>query len=220
MYTLALFPLNTVLFPGMPIQLHIFEPRYRLMVRRCQDQGEPFGVVLIQKGLEAYGPLAEPVQVGCAARIAEVTPLEDGRMNLTALGDERFHIVQLKHDQLYLLGEVESLPLERPHSLDILRGMRQLLPWVKNYLGLVSRLDTHDPLNLAEIDLPEDPQLLLYLAASLLQVPASEKQPLLETAAASDLLAQLLRLYRRENAVLQQTLGQNENDSQKMAWLN
>jgi uncharacterized protein len=220
MYTLPLFPLNTVLFPGMPIQLHIFEPRYRLMVHRCLDEKQPFGVVLIQKGLEAYGPLAEPVQVGCAARIAEMTPLEDGRMNLTALGDERFRVKQLSFDEPYLVGEVESFPLERPHSLGILRGMRELMPWVKSYLGLVSQLDTHEPLNLAEIDLPEDPQMLLYLAASLLQVPATEKQPLLEAPGAVDLLALLLRLYRRENAVMRQALGQKENDTQKLAWLN
>ena len=114
MFDLALFPLNTVLFPGMPLQLHIFEPRYQTMIRHCLDHQQPFGVVLIHQGLEAYGPLAKPVQMGCAARIINTTPLEDGRMNLTAVGDERFRILKLNYDLPYLVGEVESVPLERP----------------------------------------------------------------------------------------------------------
>jgi Lon protease-like protein len=61
-----------------------------MMIRRCLDESQPFGVVLIQRGQEAEGPLADPVRVGCTARITEVTPLEDGHMNLIALGDDRF----------------------------------------------------------------------------------------------------------------------------------
>jgi len=56
MYELALFPLFTVLFPGMPLHLRIFEPRYRLMIKRCLDANQPFGVVLIRKGEEARDP--------------------------------------------------------------------------------------------------------------------------------------------------------------------
>ena len=132
MYTLPLFPLNTVLFPGLPLQLHIFEPRYRTMIRLCQTENQPFGVVLIHQGIEAYGPAAEPVQIGCTARIARLVPLEDGHMNLTALGEERFRILKLNHDTPYLVGEVESLPLERPSSIALQRGARLLTPLSKN----------------------------------------------------------------------------------------
>ena len=90
MYELALFPLFTVLFPGMPLHLHIFEPRYRLMIQRCLEANQPFGVVLIRKGEEAMGPLAEPYITGCTARIARTERLRDGSMNLTVLGEERF----------------------------------------------------------------------------------------------------------------------------------
>lgn len=220
MYSLSLFPLNTVLFPGMPFQLHIFEPRYRLMIRRCLDNNQPFGVVLIQQGQEANGPLASPMKIGCAARIIQMKPLDDGRMNLTALGDDRFRILHLNYDLPYLSGEVESLPLERPHSLDIVRGVRQLSRWVLDYLRLLNLSQPESSLNPAEMQLPEDPLMMLSLSASMLQIPSAEKQPLLEVTYAAEMLAQLFRIYRRETAMLRHSMGHNQNAIQKMAWLN
>ena len=67
---LPLFPLNTVLFPGQVLPLHIFEERYRLMIRRCLAEDAPFGVALIQTGAEV-GAAAEPHTVGTVARIIE-----------------------------------------------------------------------------------------------------------------------------------------------------
>ena len=220
MFDLALFPLNTVLFPGMPLQLHIFEPRYQTMIRSCLDHQQPFGVVLIHQGLEAYGPLAKPVQMGCAARIINTIPLEDGRLNLTAVGDERFRILKLNYDLPYLVGEVESVPLERPSSIEIARGARQLAPWVSEYLRLIQRIDAENAPDLSVIDLPEDPLVMLYLAASILQVPAVEKQHLLEVTYASELLAHVVRLYRREAVVLRKQLAEGEGSGQESAWLN
>ena len=220
MFDLALFPLNTVLFPGMPLQLHIFEPRYRIMIRHCLDNHQPFGVVLIHQGLEAYGPLAAPVQRGCSARIVNTTALEDGRMNLTAVGDERFRILKLSYELPYLVGEVESVPLEKPSSIEIARGARQLAVWVSEYLRLVNQIDADRMPDLDGIDLPDDPLVMLYLAASILQLPAAEKQPLLEVTYASELLEQVVRLYRRETAVLRKLLGEKERSTQKAAWLN
>jgi uncharacterized protein len=216
MYSLPLFPLDTVLFPGLPIQLHIFEPRYRLMIRRCLDHDQPFGVVLIQHGMEANGPLATPMKIGCAARIVRWARLDDGRMNLTALGDERFRIFNLKYDLPYLVGEVESLPLERPHSLEIVRGVRQLSHWVINYLKLfhVSHPDVSN--NPVELQLPEDPLVMLSLSAAILQIPPAEKQHLLEVTFASEMLELLLRLYRRETALLRN----HDDRAQKKADLN
>ena len=220
MFNLALFPLNTVLFPGMPLHLHIFEPRYRIMIRHCLDSNQPFGVVLIHQGLEAYGPLATPVQIGCAARIIKTSPLKEGRMNLTAVGDERFRILKLNYEMPYLVGEVELVPLEKPSSIEIARGARQLAPWISQYLRLVNQVDPDQVPDLGSIDLPEDPLVLLYLAASILHVPAMEKQPLLEVTYANELLAQVGRLYRRETAVLRKELGEEEGPAQKVAWLN
>jgi Lon protease-like protein len=136
------------------------------------------------------------------------------------VGDERFRILKLSYELPYLVGEVESVPLEQPSSIEITRGARQLAPWVSEYLRLVNQIDPDIVPDLGGIDLPEDPLVMLYLAASILHVPAMEKQPLLEVTYAKELLAQVVRLYRRETAVLRKELGAEEGPAQKAAWLN
>jgi len=82
---LRLFPLNTVLFPGAALNLHIFEPRYRQMIAECLDGNEAFGVVLIREGEEAGDPEVQPHDIGTTAEISEVTPLPAGRYYLCAM---------------------------------------------------------------------------------------------------------------------------------------
>ena len=107
---LALFPLNTVLFPGMPLPLHIFEERYKIMIGRCIDEDRPFGVVLIQSGTEVGNP-AVPHVVGTTALIAAVKRLEDGRMNLIAVGQERFRSLEEFNKLIGQRKKGESVPL-------------------------------------------------------------------------------------------------------------
>ena len=95
---LPLFPLNTVLFPGAILPLHIFEERYKLMIARCIEERRPFGILLIRKGYEV-GDTAEPFDVGTTAHIARVDELEEGKMNLVCLGGKRFRINQRDQDQ-------------------------------------------------------------------------------------------------------------------------
>ena len=85
-FELPLFPLHTVLFPGMPLALHVFEPRYLQMVGECMRTRQPFGVVLIREGQEVGDPTAELFPVGCTAEIAQLQPLEDGRLQLLVIG--------------------------------------------------------------------------------------------------------------------------------------
>ncbi len=219
MYELPLFPLNTVLFPGIPLQLHIFEPRYKLMIRTCMEKDRQFGVVLIHQGTEALGPLADPYRVGCSARIIEVEPLEEGRMNLTAVGDERFRVLKLDNSLPYLLGQVESSPLENHHTLDMLRGHRDLNAQVHRYLKLLARTGDQE-LDFTGLELPEEPLTLIYLAASLLQLPAAEKQPLLESGTVGSLYREIVRLYRREIAILSRCLKTHHDRSERASWLN
>ncbi len=221
MFDLSLFPLHTVLFPGMPLQLHIFEPRYRLMIRNCLENNQPFGVVLIRQGLEALGPLAEPYLIGCTARIVELETVQDGKLYLTALGDEPFRILELDKSQPYLVGQVESLHLERSRPLDMLRGMHTLMPAIKQYLKLLSQTGNAAlDLNLSDLELPDDPMMLIYLAASLLQLPSVEKQPLLEATTTLGLVAEVQRLYQRETAVLSRLAQVNETQASRASWLN
>ena len=219
MFEIPLFPLHTVLFPGMPLELHIFEPRYRMMIERCLQNDQPFGVVLIRKGLEAGGPLAETHEVGCSARIAKSDPLGDGRYNLVAVGDERFRIHSLDRSQPYLVGQVEILTLDQPFGIDVSRGARQLRSLIRRYIQILSKhasaADT-----LIDIPLPEDALPLMYLASALLHIPNSEKQTLLEAESGADLARHLLRLFQRENALLAGLPDWDEDRYRMVAWLN
>lgn len=227
MYELPLFPLNTVLFPGMPLNLHIFEDRYKMMLQRVMQTNHTFGVNLIRSGSEALGPLPSPHLIGCTARVVAVDTLEDGRYNLTVVGDERYRILQVSSSQAYLTGFVEALPLEAPVSLDVVKGSHLLRGRMKNYLALLSshahRFDNSEidmQFDLSQLELPEDPLLLIYLASALLQVPASEKQHLLECDTAANLLDNVQRLYRRELAVLPGIFKINEEQARISAWVN
>lgn len=200
MYELPLFPLNTVLFPNTPIALHIFEPRYKLMLEQCIATSQPFGVVLIQQGQETLGPLPEPHSIGCTAHITQVERLADGRMNMVAVGVERFRIHHLLHDKPYLVGQVEPFELTSGDALRLAQAGAELRPWVERYLTVLSQAVQNADFDPAR--LPDDPLALGYLAAALVQIPSHQKQPLLAAAEATDLLADMRTIYRREVALL------------------
>ena len=106
---LPLFPLNTVLFPSLPLPLHIFEERYRLMIGSCIVTDNLFGVCLIKEGVEVGGP-AEPFEIGTVAKISEVQREQDGRMNLMTFGTQRFKLLEITQREPYLIGRVQLLP--------------------------------------------------------------------------------------------------------------
>ena len=96
---LPLFPLGIVLYPDEPVPLHIFEPRYREMVRVCQEEDLPFGIVHVTETALA--------DVGCTARIRRViTRYDDGRLDIVAQGEQRFRIVGVHRDRPFLTAEV------------------------------------------------------------------------------------------------------------------
>lgn len=221
MRELCLFPLHTVLFPGMPLPLHIFEARYRTMIQHCIDENHQFGVVLIRQGLEALGPLAKPYHIGCTANIIRVEKLDDGRMNILTIGEERFRVRSLKDDLPYLTAGVEEIPIDLPHSLSVIRGIRLFHPWLLKYLRTLNTLKDEDlHLDLKHFDFPEDPLMLLYMAASLLQVPLNEKQELLESETAAHLLYRLARLYRREISIINHTKDISPSQANQSSWFN
>jgi len=113
----ALFPLHTVLFPGGPLPLRIFETRYTDMVRRCMREQQPFGVVLIQEGDEA-GPVATTATVGCSARIVDFYTLKDGFLGISCVGDRKFRVLRVWRAPDGLnMGEVTWLEAEPAHAL-------------------------------------------------------------------------------------------------------
>lgn len=203
MIKLPLFPLNTVLFPGMMLPLHIFEPRYREMIDHCVEQHTPFGVVLINSGAEVGGA-AEPHPIGTHAHVARVERLPDGRMNIEVVGQERFRIVSLHRDKAYLQGMVENYPLVPAGEADTQRAVRALLPWLSRYLELLGQAaETSFDMQ----QLPSDPTALAYLAAIVLQAPMPDKQRLLAAPSLTDLLAGERALFRREISLIKVMLN-------------
>ena len=105
---LRLFPLHTVLFPGMPLPLNVFEPRYLQLVQECVEQEEPFGVALIREGPEVGG-FADPFLVGATARIEQVAQGMLNTIQLMARGERRVRILELHHDRPYLWADAEEI---------------------------------------------------------------------------------------------------------------
>ena len=157
---LPLFPLHAVLFPGIVLPLHIFEERYRALVRHCVSTGEPFGIVLIQAGREV-GPSATLAlaRVGTIAEIREAGRYIDGRYDLLVAGTGRFALDSVDSTaEPYLVGEVAPLEdevgvedtAERLSAAAIRRFVR--------YLSLVRARDgeTEQVLDVrVEVDAPE-----------------------------------------------------------------
>ncbi len=183
LYSLPLFPLHTVLFPHFTLQLHIFEERYRVMIAECMEKNAPFGVVLIQEGTEAGAP-ATPYEVGCVARILAVKNLEDGRMLLIAGGDERFRVLEYFEAELpYLVGRVETLcdgprsGLDAEAQLDDETLMDDSKILLDRYLHVLAE---RVGIPLPEVEFPPEIEQLGLFIAAVAQMPAIEKQKLLE----------------------------------------
>ena len=216
---IPLFPLQTVLFPETPLYLHIFEPRYKIMLRRCLAKNEPFGVVLIQQGQEAFGPISKVYNVGCTAHIVNVKPNSLSSYNLTAFGSERFRILELNKDRPYMIGTVETYNIPDTHTNHTLQRARNLKFLVQNYLELMPKIEVGAN-ELMDFRFPEKSDSMINMAASLLQLPGFEKQRLLESQSISDLVFSVERLYRREISIIGQLLDTTEKDARRAAWLN
>jgi Lon protease-like protein len=191
---LALFPLNTVLFPGMPLPLHIFEERYKLMIGRCIEENRPFGVILIRTGPEVGGP-ATPHAVGTTAEISGWKRLEDGRLNLIVMGTERFRIVEVVRQEPYMVAQVTPL-----HDAEPAPELAPLAAEVRASLEIYLRelfalLD--QPYE--ELQLPAEPGRLSLVAAAVMQIPMSERQMLLEMTDIGIRLFQLRDWLARES---------------------
>ncbi len=201
MADLPLFPLKTVVFPGMPMPLHIFEDRYKQMIEECIETKRPFGIVMIEEGSAEYDTNVIPHQVGCTVDIMQVQKFEDGRFFIMAVGQERFRITDLKRGiKPYLVGTVSRLAYQdEPLSL-LKEAAQQLKPEVIKYLEILAKAGK------VEVDvtqLPDDPEALAGIAASLLDTDMEKKQSLLEINRLSRVLNYLTAIYEHEVKLLQ-----------------
>lgn len=192
---LRLFPLNTVLFPGAVLNLHVFEERYRKMIAECLDTGEAFGVVLLRDGEEAGDPDAVPHDVGTTAEISEVTPLPAGRYYISTTGGRRFRIDRIVNREPYLTAEVTFLDDEPADDEDARASelTHRVLGEFREYVKLLVAFSG----NLGHVDVPHDPVDASYAVGDALQVADSLKQRLLEARTAESRLATELGFLRR-----------------------
>jgi Lon protease-like protein len=169
--SIALFPLNIVLFPQGPLPLRIFETRYVDMVGRCLRAAQGFGVVLIREGAET-GP-AETYDVGTMARIVDFHQLSDGLLGLSCIGEQRFRIQSRSRQADGLnLAEVDWLDAESVVPVPARHArLPRLLGSVLPQLGEVyANIDMH----------LDDAAWVGHRLAEILPIPLAAKQACLE----------------------------------------
>jgi Lon protease-like protein len=183
-----LFPLRTVLFPGMQLPLRIFEERYRVMVSELLQSGEEFGVVLIREGHEVGGG-ARPYDIGTLARIERSEELQGGRFVLITRGTRRFRIKKMLPARPYPFGEIEELDdaqvVQTPQLTHAMETVRTTFPlYFRMALSLTDQWAQ-------TMKLPSRPHQLVNFLAPWLQIEEETKQRLLEIEAAGDRVAHL-----------------------------
>jgi Lon protease-like protein len=198
----------------MTLPLRIFEPRYLRMVDECMRGDAMFGVVCIKEGQEVGGP-STPYGVGTTARITDVEKKSPDLVHITAVGQQRFQVRRVVSEEPYLVGEVESYPMEKvdaPEVGALVDGEIALLPI---YLDLLSRVSE---VQVRMQQSPETPEAMAYFVAMLLQVPLSVKQWLLSVADLPTLLHEEAALLREGVKSLTIVLrGQDIVDDQRAA---
>ena len=206
---IPLFPLHVVLFPGMALPLHVFEPRYRRMTSDCLDSNLPIGVVLSEPGsIEGEDAVA---RVGTFARIVDYERLPDGRYNLLTIGTQRFRIVEEKGANTpYMMGRVE--PLDDVPDVDTreqaylaAEAHEALAVYLRTVLTLLGSEER-------AIAVPDDATDLSYLVATCLSCDDDQKQGLLEITSVSARLAAGIHSLRHEIEALERQQNKDDDD--------
>ena len=200
---MPLFPLRTVLFPGMPLPLHVFEERYKLMINECMDHGRPFGVVLIKEGPEVGGP-AIPHRVGTSAIITQTKKLEGDRLSIVSVGYQRFRIHSMVQEHPFLTAKVEILSLVDENTKEAVGLAAEVRTMLEDYMEVMGEA-TDKRIEVSRI--PSKPALLAFLTAILLQAPLADKQRLLGTESIAGMLALEVGYLKREQHWLEASVG-------------
>jgi uncharacterized protein len=176
---LPLFPLGAVLYPGMLLPLHIFEERYRQLVRDLLERPEPrrFGVIAIRRGRETgVAGVHSLYEIGCTATLRRVQEYEDGRYDLVTVGTQRFRLLGLDQTLPYFRGDIELLADDvvdpeaaAPVVTAVQAAFRSYLDALTERGGAVVKVE----------DLPDEPALLSFLVAASMIIDLPERQGLL-----------------------------------------
>jgi Lon protease-like protein len=203
MSVLPMFPLGTVLFPHALLPLHVFEPRYRALVRDCMAGEGEFGVVLIERGSEVGGGDVR-TDLGTVARIVEAQSLPDGRWLLLTAGDRRIHVKEWLSDDPYPRAHVEHLP-DSASSPGAAAARAEVIRRLRRVLGL--KLELGEWTGDVAVELHIDPAVASYQAAALAPIGPIDAYDLLAFDRPDDRLARLISLLDQAEADLSYRLS-------------
>jgi len=195
---LPIFPLATVLVPGLVLPLHVFEPRYRELIERLMALPEgatrQFGVIALRNGSQAGETATDLHAVGCTAELREVTPYADGRFDIVSVGETRFRLTGLDTEAgtPYHTGIVEFIP-ESDGEGDLERLSARVTQLFADY---------RRTLGVEVTALPDDAQVVSYLVAAAVVLHLPQRQALLEQPTTSERLRAERELLRREVALI------------------
>ena len=190
---LPLFPLNTVLFPNASLPLQIFEERYKLMLRECMESDNRFGVALIREGPEVGGP-AVPHEIGTVAHITQVNRIDGDRFFVSAVGVQRFRILEVTQREPFVTAEVELLNDASPDLESSNELVRDATDAFSNYarasVGVAGGW-------VSQTRVPSDPEALSYHIANSVQMDVGDKQSLLEHDSSAGRLTAEVEILRK-----------------------
>jgi uncharacterized protein len=201
---LPMFPLGQVLFPHAGLPLHIFEPRYRVLMFDCLRSEPEFGVVLIERGVEVGGGDSR-FPVGTVARIVKGAELADGRWVLEAVGTRRFEVDAWLADDPYPVAMVRPRP-EPPFGAAAARQLDEAERLVRRTLAL--REELSEPTVPAAVELDADPAVRAWQLVAVAPLGQVDQQSLLGIDDPSHRLAELARLAGEEADVLAYRLAE------------
>jgi Lon protease-like protein len=198
-----MFPLGTVLFPTLYLPLHVFEPRYREMTRRCLDGDREFGVVLIERGSEVGGHDVR-TRVGTVARIVEVAELGDGRYALGTVGVRRVRINEWLADDPFPRADVEDWDDPDAGADGFDGAYRAVVAALRRVLALKAELG--EPAVDATVELSDEPGVGSFQVAAVGPFGPADQQALLAADGVAARLAALLTLLADEARFCEQRL--------------
>ena len=202
---LPVFPLNTVVFPGVTLPLHVFEDRYRALVHHLLTIAEKpdrvFGIVAIREGYEVGTHGVQSVhRVGCVVQMTSVEPHADGRFDIEVVGRQRLRLDGLDTSGAFLLGDVETVEEPSDTSPAALEEAERTRETFEEYRRRLSEMRGSDVL---DGELPRDPEYLSYSLAATCLLTLAERQSLLESPTATERLVMLRHLLVEEMRAMQ-----------------
>jgi Lon protease-like protein len=217
---LPIFPLNTVVFPGVTLPLHVFEDRYRALVHHLLTIPDKslrvFGIVAVREGYEVGEHGAQSVhRIGCVVQMTSVKPYPDGRFDIEVVGRSRMRLETLDSSGSYLVGGVETVEEDTRTSPEGAEAAARALETFEEYRQMLSRMRGGEVL---DGGLPRDPVYLSYSLAATCLLTLQERQAMLEAATPVDRLLMLRHALREEMRAMRAIPSLPATEVARTAW--